>query len=158
MIGSPLTVFKENPLRRFSTCVKLYSARELSFYQDKLAAFRGLGKVLSSHPDAALHYGLPDSYFDWALLWELNMLPESIGTASSATLPDFPSWSWCGWNAGVEWRFFNYFWDAHQSPRVADGPYLDHLVQRTVSRLRTGMEVFAHTSKPTSLGRVSQIR
>jgi hypothetical protein len=105
MIGSPLTVFKENPLRRFSTCVKLYSARELSFYQDKLAAFRGLGKVLSSHPDAALHYGLPDSYFDWALLWELNMLPESIGTASSATLPDFPSWSWCGWNAGVEWRF-----------------------------------------------------
>ena len=102
MIGSPLTVFKENPLRRFSTCVKLYSGRKLTFYTDKLAAFEGLGKVLSSHLDAALHYGLPDSYFDWALLWELNMLPENIGTAA---LPDFPSWSWCGWNAGVEWRF-----------------------------------------------------
>jgi hypothetical protein len=93
MIGSPLTVFKENPLRRFSTCVNLYSGRKLTFYADKLAAFEGLGKVLSSHLDAALHYGLPDSYFDWTLLWELNMLLELIGTAAP---PIFPSWSWCG--------------------------------------------------------------
>jgi hypothetical protein len=127
MIGSPLTVFKENPLRRFSTYVKLYSVRKLTFYTDKLAAFEGLGKVLSSHLDAALHYGLPDSYFDWALLWELNMLPENIGTANSATLPVslvVMVWveRWC------RMEVFNYFWNAHQSPRVADGPYLDHLV------------------------------
>jgi len=60
--------------------------------------------VLSSHLDSALHYGLPHSYFDWALLWELNMLPQHIGTEAP---PIFSSWSWCGWDPCVEWRFSN---------------------------------------------------
>lgn len=70
MIGSPLTLFKENPLRRYSNCVQLYSSRALTKLGDKLIAFAGIGTILAEPLSASLLYRLLDTHFDWALLWE----------------------------------------------------------------------------------------
>ncbi|KAH6677592.1 heterokaryon incompatibility protein-domain-containing protein [Halenospora varia] len=107
MIGSPLTLFNANPLRRYSTCVQLYSSRKLTFMGDKLIAFEGIGNVLSVPLDCKLYHGLPDSHFDWALLWELSEPAKEIPEEHLQRRhvgPKFPSWSWCGWDGGVEWR------------------------------------------------------
>ncbi|KAJ9667166.1 hypothetical protein H2201_002686 [Coniosporium apollinis] len=105
MVGSPLPLFKENPLRRYSTCVELYSGRQLTLYSDKLMAFRGIDKTLGYPLAVSFLYGLPDSYFDWALLWELKSPGSFKGhEVDQAYGKFFPSWSWSGWDSGVEWR------------------------------------------------------
>lgn len=104
-VGSPLRTLMGNPLRSYSTCVKIYSSRKLTLLGDKLIAFSGLEMVLGHKLDSEFIFGLPSRYFDWALLWE----PESSGkrirlAAQRDPWEDFPSWSWCGWNHQVDWR------------------------------------------------------
>jgi len=105
MVGSPFALFKENPLRRYSSFVELYSSRRLTHLSDKLAAFSGMEATLRGPLAASFHYGLPDSYFDWALLWELKPKERSKGYEVDRKHREiFPSWSWSGWDGGVEWR------------------------------------------------------
>jgi len=108
MIGSPLALFNEFPLRRYSRSVELYSARHLTFLSDRLVAFEGIASSLAtglqpgSNP-AHFYYGLPASHFDWAVLWE----PKTDGkrtTVDQRRGVFFPSWSWCGWTGTAEWR------------------------------------------------------
>ncbi|THV50599.1 hypothetical protein BGAL_0144g00230 [Botrytis galanthina] len=102
IVGSPLKLWNEQPLRQYSDCVQMYSGRKLTFVTDKIIAFTGLGDILASKLHGPLLYCLPTAYFDWSLLWEPTMVTERIKSSSST---ESPSWSWCGWVGGVEWRF-----------------------------------------------------
>ncbi|RAK98099.1 HET domain-containing protein [Aspergillus ibericus CBS 121593] len=104
-IDSPYIGLQENPLRRYASCVDIYSGRTLTFTRDKLLAFEGLGQDLATGLNSELLFGLPRRYFDWAVLWE----PKAVGSRlphPSDSLPpaSFPSWGWCGWDHAVEWR------------------------------------------------------
>lgn len=41
--------------------------------------------------------GLPTSYFDFAPLWTPG--------GTQRRIPEFPSWSWCGWSGAVEYKY-----------------------------------------------------
>lgn len=107
-VGSPLRTLMGNPLRSYSSCVRIFSSRKLTYHSDKLKAFDGIGTVLGRNLDSKLVFGLPSRYFDWALLWEaespgdkINLEVEGWGNSGNACLP---SWSWCGWDRQVNWR------------------------------------------------------
>ncbi|KAK8188919.1 heterokaryon incompatibility protein-domain-containing protein [Phyllosticta capitalensis] len=101
MIDGPLTSERSNPVRHFTKCVQLYSLRTLTYECDKLYAFEGITKSLERPLGTTFLYGLPTGYFDWALLWEPVSPAHRIRVAEDR---GFPSWSWCGWMVGVEWR------------------------------------------------------
>lgn len=108
VIRSPLNLFSENPLRRYSKSVELYSGRSLTFVTDRSIAFEGIALSIAQnfHPStfsAPFQYGLPTWYFDWALLWELKTLGQRIKRDEAGGVI-LPSWSWCGWHGTSEWR------------------------------------------------------
>jgi hypothetical protein len=105
-INSPLNLFNENPLRRYSKSVELYSGRNLSRQTDRLVAFEGIAVSLAQQLGSSttpFQYGLPTSFFDWALLWESKTPTQRIPGDKSWKV-FFPSWSWCGWRGSSEWR------------------------------------------------------
>jgi hypothetical protein len=104
-----LSFMPERPLQTYVKVVEKYTACILDplHKDDILAAFSGLSNVLSKGMNAHFVYGMPDVYFDWALLWEPRQftprrLPyrhrkrDSRGDKTKLECT-FPSWSWCGW-------------------------------------------------------------
>ncbi|KAM0417460.1 hypothetical protein ACHAPT_012522 [Fusarium lateritium] len=101
-VASPLQALQGNPLRSYINCVNIYSGRLLSFLSDKLVAFTGLTQILSRELSSKIEYDMPLRYLDWALLWE----PESTGKRIRVYEDiGLVSWSWCGWEQKVNWRF-----------------------------------------------------
>ncbi|KAI3550333.1 hypothetical protein CSPX01_01931 [Colletotrichum filicis] len=102
MIRSPLKSFEKNPVRLYLECVELFSGRLMTLQSDRLPAFEGMAAILSPPLRANLFYGMPDSYFDFALLWEKKIYGlrlEDLGGRSR-----YPSWSWSGWHGASTWR------------------------------------------------------
>ena len=94
---SPREHFRDvvrDPVRVYRESVALYTARDLTRPTDILAAFCGIGKLLSKQLGGESVFGLLNTHFDWALLWE----PQDAATRrKSDHQGSFPSWSWCGW-------------------------------------------------------------
>ncbi|KAF2123916.1 HET-domain-containing protein [Dothidotthia symphoricarpi CBS 119687] len=93
----PGRLFSENPLRQYTKSVQLYTERRLSFVYDKLPAFSAIQKLLSVNLKSDFVVALPTSYFDFALLWT----PKT----SLRRISSYPSWSWCGWENAIEYRY-----------------------------------------------------
>ena len=87
------------PLRRpaafleYAEIVHDYTKRRLTFANDILRAFEGLGSVLQQRFNCRLLSGLPEGYLDVALLW----LPSTVQARRITPEESFPSWSWAGW-------------------------------------------------------------
>jgi Heterokaryon incompatibility protein (HET) len=95
-INMPSRVFKEPPIVQYTSAVQLYTQRQLTVESDILKAFRGVANVLKGHMNTDFFCGLPESIFDYALLWEpVHPLRRREG---------FSSWSWAGWVGEVEWQ------------------------------------------------------
>jgi hypothetical protein len=114
-----LSSLLERPLHTYAKLVEKYTKCQLDpqHTNDILAAFRGISNVLSKGMNAQFVYGMPDVYFDWALLWEPRQhqsrrLPhrhrkrdsKAIRMEQDSSSPSwtwsgslFPSWSWSGW-------------------------------------------------------------
>jgi hypothetical protein len=82
--------------------VRLYGARSLTYEKDALAAFSGIIDVLSYQFQGGFLYGMPELFFDIALLWS----PEDTGAderaqetqgSKSLLFQYHPSWSWTAW-------------------------------------------------------------
>jgi len=96
--SSPMQSFEDmavNPIEGYKNSVNQYTIRSLKHETDILAAFQGIGKLNGGFMGGQLIHGLPNTHFDWALLWE----PEDSCRPRKAKKghPPFPSWSWCGW-------------------------------------------------------------
>ncbi|KAI9772807.1 MAG: hypothetical protein M1839_002280 [Geoglossum umbratile] len=92
----------EEPLGfwQYSSVVREYTARQLTFNGDILNAFQGLSSVLaSSYGEIKYHWGLPEAYFDCAILWQPEARLQRRASDSPTTV--FPSWSWAGWVGSV---------------------------------------------------------
>ncbi|KAH8657290.1 hypothetical protein BGZ61DRAFT_486352 [Ilyonectria robusta] len=109
----------ERLTKAFNTYTKLvgtYSQRNLSFKSDILKAFAGIFAVLEEHFHVVTLHGLPAAVISHALLWSPaariprrgSQLPTNLTLPTSGPDPQFPSWSWVGWDGPVEYRVFKH--------------------------------------------------
>ena len=100
LLNAPLQRMRDvetRPLRVYQTCVPMYTDRTLGRADDIMAAFHGIGNTISTALGGNLVYCLPNTHFDWALLWEPLDAPRRRTSKEIV----FPSWSWCGWDGSV---------------------------------------------------------
>ena len=84
--------------KRWYKMLAVYLRRNLTYAEDILRAFGGVEEAFRSSI-GIFHYGLPEAFFDLALLW----IPKAhltrrtqYETVSSRNI--YPSWSWAGWH------------------------------------------------------------
>jgi len=79
-----------NEIGEFEQLILAYSGLSLTFHTDIYHAFAGMTRYFKIDLQANLCHGIPDKYFDWFLLWQLQK--------SQTRRNDAPSWSWSGWD------------------------------------------------------------
>lgn len=132
----------------YTELVNTYSQRKLTFASDILKAFAGMFAVLEEHFQGTTVHGLPAAVISHALLWSPGARLPRRGTSLSTNLtsptgdpdPNFPSWSWVGWDGPVEYRLFEHAQGeiVLPTPRVnsynmIDGPVSDVIQEDTNS-------------------------
>lgn len=95
-----LQFLKWPDLRQYANLVQRYNYRLLSFQSDALNAFSAVIQVLNrSFPGGFLH-GLPEFFFDYALLW-LPVFPQKRRNYKC------PSWSWLSHEGDMVFMYYN---------------------------------------------------
>ncbi|KAI8635609.1 heterokaryon incompatibility protein-domain-containing protein [Xylariaceae sp. FL1651] len=87
-------------LYRWESLVTTYSELLFSFPSDGLRAFTGITNALSRSFRGGLLYGLPEYFFDYALLW-MPYTPIRRRLPAGKIDSTLPSWSWVGWEGGA---------------------------------------------------------
>jgi Heterokaryon incompatibility protein (HET) len=89
----------------YARIVTNYNRRQLSYGADVLSAFSGLAEGLAERAKTSMHFGMPSSSFDLALLWiptkHLNRKRENFREAGGKLLP---SWSWASWDGEITYN------------------------------------------------------
>ncbi|KAI1271993.1 heterokaryon incompatibility protein-domain-containing protein [Xylaria sp. FL0933] len=83
----------------YEILVRTYSELLLSFPSDGLRAFTGIINTVSRSFPGGMLYGMPEYFFDYALLWA-PYTPIQRRLVNGGLDPAFPSWSWAGWAGG----------------------------------------------------------
>ncbi|KAH6643385.1 heterokaryon incompatibility protein-domain-containing protein [Truncatella angustata] len=86
-------------LGQYEMLVLAYNMRVLSFPSDGLNAFVGISTALSRSFRGGLLYGVPEYYFDIAMLW-FPFSPIHRRLVNDRVDYTLPSWSWVGWAGG----------------------------------------------------------
>ena len=85
-------------LKKYSDCLKSYLHLDFTYDQDILRAFSGILHVLASSMPGGFLFGLPEEFFDAALLWApQKALKRRQFDTSDVKSNALPSWSWAGW-------------------------------------------------------------
>ena len=87
----PLT--RPRAFTKFAAIIHDYTKRNFTFQGDILQAFQGFGGILQQQFGSRFLAGLPEAYFDQALLW----MPFHSQIRRTDADHTFPSWSWAGW-------------------------------------------------------------
>jgi hypothetical protein len=87
--------------------VEKYRRRKLTYDSDVLDAFAGVTAALRQAFPGGFLYGLPEMFFDLALLWQPQIMTptEKVETFKFRN-SGFPSWSWAGWNSKIDDRIW----------------------------------------------------
>ncbi|KAI1085709.1 heterokaryon incompatibility protein-domain-containing protein [Whalleya microplaca] len=86
-------------LLHYERLVIEYNDRLLSFPSDGLYAFTGIINALSRSFRSGLFYGVPEYFFDFAMMW-IPFTPIRRRLVNGKTYRSLPSWSWAGWEGG----------------------------------------------------------
>ena len=90
-------------LRGYGELVSVYNHKDLSHPEDATAAFAGVTTQLSRTYSSGFNCGLPEMFFDVALLWQpWRTVKRRISTGTRSTNSCLPSWSWAGWQGEVD--------------------------------------------------------
>ncbi|KAJ4387295.1 hypothetical protein N0V93_007884 [Gnomoniopsis smithogilvyi] len=95
----PQPLLRPEAFSHYSAIVNDYSKRNFTFEDDVLLAFEGFGSILYQAFNSKPLAGLPQAYFDQAILW----MPANIQRRREGTDKRFPSWSWAGWIGQVRY-------------------------------------------------------
>ena len=93
------TVYDGDDIGDLEGLIQNYSGLNLTFDSDIYHAFAGFNNYLKTRLRSTLVHGIPDAFFDWALLWHPLDIQQRRDKA--------PSWSWSGW-VGESWP---HMWD-----------------------------------------------
>jgi hypothetical protein len=104
MVSSTFLDFPRVPsymsLAGYARLVQSYNTRSLTMDTDALNAVAGVtGRLLTLFPDGFLQ-GIPQFFFDVALLWQPRSPLRRRVCASNA--PAFSSWSWAAWHGDLD--------------------------------------------------------
>jgi hypothetical protein len=88
--------------KNYAKLVVLYSGRQFSYPEDILDAFGAVVTAVSQSMVGGILYGLPEMFFDGALLWESTGNNERRKDAKGSAIRSLPSWSWVGWTGRVD--------------------------------------------------------
>lgn len=94
-------------LHSFTRLVEEYNQRKFTYEEDCLAALSGTLSALSRIFKGGFISGLPEVFFDVALLWQPIGQMKRRSSRSSAedsrvSTTALPSWSWAGWNGAID--------------------------------------------------------
>jgi hypothetical protein len=107
-------------IRMWAELVREYNVTDLTFPGDAQAAFSGIENVLRRSFPSGIFCGLPEFYFDWALLWQSNGHVERRTAKNNLTGHIFPSWSWLGWKGDIMLQYCHYlcseYWKDSSAP------------------------------------------
>ncbi|KAH7088032.1 heterokaryon incompatibility protein-domain-containing protein [Paraphoma chrysanthemicola] len=103
-------------LAKYARLVQAYNTRSLTMDSDALNAVAGVtGRLHSLFPDGFLQ-GLPQFFFDVALLWQpRSPLRRRICTSNAPTLP---SWSWAAWHGDLDLSAWSDSHVVHDEPLI----------------------------------------
>ncbi|GIJ90875.1 hypothetical protein Asppvi_009840 [Aspergillus pseudoviridinutans] len=102
------------PIDTWIELVQAYSARNLTYQSDKLAAVHGIASALARRNQTTYYHGLFLDYFPRHLAW----FP-CDSKAQRATHPSIPSWSWASMTGGI--RMNDSFKGVHLKDEVPRG-------------------------------------
>ncbi|KIX03623.1 uncharacterized protein Z518_07176 [Rhinocladiella mackenziei CBS 650.93] len=91
----------------FQRLVENYTRRTLTYPCDSISAFSGVLASLHGSFLGGFLFGLPELYFDVALLWQpCTPLQDRMALAESTGLPveHLPTWSWCRWQGKINFE------------------------------------------------------
>ena len=141
-------------LHMYDLLVAAYLRRGLTHEEDILRAFSGILESLSSSMLGGFVSGLPQCFFDAALLWVptknvTRRLDMNSGTVKTA----LPSWSWVGWKGSIESQIFA-FGRSHQrtSPFGAYWPRVREIYP-CVTWFKTDMDALEKFEIPNDYAR-----
>lgn len=160
MRDSPTVRTKHTPyLHEYSRFVEEYSERKMTFASDRLLGIDGVLDVFRREFNLRYFYGLPDTIFHLALLWQPRSKIKRVPTDAKYDLPLFPSWSWAGWIGPVgyeNWNDFNGLLELTERARrvipfgnleTPEGYTLPSLEQNSKTSTSEKQELFAGWSK-----------
>ncbi|KAI3327017.1 heterokaryon incompatibility protein-domain-containing protein [Xylariaceae sp. AK1471] len=84
----------------YSGIISQYTPRKLTFPEDILRAFAGVGNVLEMKLNRPNLLGHPEEFFTESLRWVPR--PGFMGTRR--LLDSIPSWSWASWDGSATWN------------------------------------------------------
>lgn len=90
-------------LKKWDNLVRSYLCRKLTYEEDILRAFSGISGALAGSISEGFLFGLPQQFFDAALLWvPTEHLRPRKDTTNGVASYEFPSWSWVGWIGAIQ--------------------------------------------------------
>ncbi|KAK4442769.1 hypothetical protein QBC34DRAFT_223974 [Podospora aff. communis PSN243] len=106
-VQSPAQIWSElaqenSQFRAYIKCVESYTSRQLPREGHALRAFAGISNFLGTQMKTRFFSGLPNSYFDAAILW--TPATGESRTRETDGQPVAPSWSWAGWTGQATYR------------------------------------------------------
>lgn len=105
-----------SPVQRYAFLLAQYTSRDLTNQDDALNAVQGLLNDLGPVFPEGFFWGLPESIFDTALLWDLGVYQE----APKPRRAMFPSWCWAGWQAAASFSVGSPFDSAFQDGKASN--------------------------------------
>jgi len=112
-----------------------FAKRDLSFASDCIAAFSGVLVSLEPHFPGGFLFGMPELWFDIALLWEPAdvFLTDRFGRDEVACAP---SWSWARWKGNINFHAWDMavaflVMDENMRPKLFDGPIMSKVPEET---------------------------
>jgi hypothetical protein len=97
---------------RYATSIARYTKRRLTVNSDIIEAYRGILNITEHSFRGAFIFGLPTTEMDDALLWmpafslrvfSIRDFPLRRRINLKTGVPEFPSWTWAGWEGAVEY-------------------------------------------------------
>lgn len=107
-------------VQRYAFLLAQYTSRELSDQDDALNAVQGLLNDFQSIFPEGFFWGLPESIFDTALLWNFGVYQQ----APKPRRAMFPSWCWAGWRAAATFSIGGPFDSGFQGQNSVSNAFL----------------------------------
>ena len=112
-------------VKLWDTTLSTYLERHLTYEEDILRAFAGIMNVLSGGFPGGFHFGLPELFFDAALLWRPYSFLERRTSSTGLALP---SWSWCGWKGQIRSGINGFGTEHMRTDPIGEGERGRHII------------------------------
>jgi hypothetical protein len=139
-------------LAEYEALVNGFNVRSFTYPEDALWAFAGVATRLGSKFKGGFISGLPELFFDLALLWRpqrrAGTSRRRVAVRQKADLAVLPSWSWAGWETEITVPFtWNYSTEAAAPlPVLVEDVKPFYEIEARFCKAKTGEQVLIRNS------------